>query len=252
MKKKQRVNWPFLSSLLFLFLVWWWVTRVPFIDPLFLPSPLHIWQAAVDLFVHKQFVADIGISVFRVFAAFLLSFVLAVPVALAMTQSAFIKRLLEPYIDFIRYLPVPALIPLTILFFGLGEGSKIALLFIGTFFQLVLLVIDDIYTIPSRYFDLAHSLGFTCVRVLFLKLRAILPELYNNARITLGWAWTYLVIAELVAAQVGIGHVIKEAQRFSSTEKVFVAILTLGVIGLLIDQCFKALYPVFFPYKKYD
>ncbi len=252
MRKKQRVNEVFLLSLLFLFCLWWWVTRVPLIDPLFLPSPEQVWLAAIDLFVHQQFLFDIGISVFRVFSAFLLAFVFAVPLALFMTEFAFVKRLLEPYIDFIRYLPVPALIPLTILFFGLGEESKIALLFIGTFFQLILLIIDDIYTIPTRYFDLSFSLGFSPMRVRLLKLRAILPELYNNSRITLGWAWTYLVIAELVAAQAGIGHVIKEAQRFSNTEKVYVAIVTLGVIGLVIDQAFKRLYPVFFPYKKYD
>lgn len=252
MNKKQRANWPFLVSLLFFICLWWWVTRAGLIDSLFLPSPSQIWLATLDLFVHKQFLSDIGVSVFRVFSAFTLAFVIAVPTALLMTEFAFVKRLLEPYIDFVRYLPVPALIPLTILFFGLGEGSKIALLFIGTFFQLILLVIDDIYTVPSRYLDLSFSLGFSRMRVAALKLRAILPELYNNARITLGWAWTYLVIAELVAAQAGIGHVIKEAQRFSNTEKVYVAILTLGVIGLVIDQAFKKLYPVFFPYKKYD
>lgn len=252
MRKKQRANVPFLVSLLFLFLLWWWVADRQLIDPLFLPSPSNIGQAFIDLFTKQHFLADIQISVFRVFAAFLLSLVIAIPTALVMTEFKTIKQLLEPYIDFIRYLPVPALIPLTILFFGLGEGSKISLLFIGTFFQMILLIIDDIYTIPSAFFDLAHSLGFSKARIRLLKLRSILPELYNNARITLGWAWTYLVIAELVASQSGIGHVIKEAQRFSNTEKVYVAIFTLGVIGLLIDQLFKKCYPVFFSYKKYD
>jgi len=252
MRKKQRANIPFLISLLFLFLLWWWVTDRQLIDPLFLPSPSEIQHAFLDLFTKQHFLSDIQASVFRVFTAFLLSFVIAVPTALLMTEFKIVKHLLEPYVDFIRYLPVPALIPITILFFGLGEGSKIALLFIGTFFQMILLIIDDIYTIPSSFFDLAHSLGFSKARMRLLKLRAILPELYNNARITLGWAWTYLVIAELVASQSGIGHVIKEAQRFSDTSKVYVAILTLGIIGLLIDQLFKRFYLIFFSYKKYD
>jgi NitT/TauT family transport system permease protein len=139
-----------------------------------------------------------------------------------------------------------------ILFFGLGEISKIALLFIGTFFQMILLIIDDIRHIPKDYFDLSRTLGFSRMKIFTMKLRAVGPQLYDNARITLGFAWTYLVIAELVAAQAGVGYVIKEAQRFSDTPRVYIAILSLGVLGLFTDQLFKLFYPYFFPYKKYD
>jgi NitT/TauT family transport system permease protein len=250
--KKQGANLILLVSLLFLGVAWMMMTNLGLVDSLFLPSPKDLTTAFVDLFTQRNFIGDIGISLYRVFSGFLLAFIIAVPLAISMSSISWLQRLLEPYIDFIRYLPVPALIPLSILFFGIGEGAKIALLFTGTFFQMILLILNDVRNIPSAYYDLAKTLGFSRLKIAQLKLQAIVPQLYDNARITLGWTWTYLVIAELVAAQSGIGHVIKEAQRFSDTPRVYIGILTLGVIGLCIDLLFKKFYPIIFPYKKYD
>lgn len=230
--------------------LWVLVKQTGAINDLFLPSPKQILNALSNLFLERNFSQDIFASVFRVFSAFLLSAVIAIPVALFMCSYKPIRQTLSPYIDFIRYLPVPTLIPLTILFFGIDETAKIVLLFIGTFFQLILLIIDDIQEMPSEYYDLTYSLKFSKSQEMKFTFMSVLPQIYDNSRITLGWCWTYVVIAELVASDNGIGHMIKEAQRFSNTPNVYVGIFTMGVIGFLTDYAFKQGYPLLFKYKQ--
>lgn len=242
-------NHIFVLSIVSLFALWWWVTQFNVVDDLFLPSPSSFWNAAVNLFGERNFAYDISVSVYRVLVAWLLSFLLSVPVALLMARNKLLNSLIGPYIDFLRYLPVPVLIPLIILFFGIGETAKIALLFIGTFFQLVLLIYDDLVEIPDEYFIIAHSLRFNNFQLQKMKLKAIAPNLWNNCRITMGWCWTYLVIAELVASQAGIGYVIKEAQRFSKTPEIYVGIVVMGIIGFFSDALWKFFYPRVFKYK---
>ena len=248
--KGLRANCILFSSLAFLFTLWSFVSHFKLVDTLFLPSPYELVESCRRLFLEKGFIGDIGVSIYRVMLAFFISVLIAVPLAVMMSNYKFLNRLIAPYIDFIRYLPVPTLIPLTILFFGIGESAKIALLFTGTFFQLILLIIDDLNEIPKAYYDLAFTLKYNSLRMMKMKLQSILPNLYDNCRITLGWCWTYLVIAELVASQAGIGHMIKEAQRFSNTPDVYVGIITMGVIGFVSDWLFKKYYPVFFKYKE--
>lgn len=242
-------NIIFFLSLSLIIFTWWITTAYNLIDDIFLPTPQAFWDALISLFQERNFSYDILISIWRVVFAWTLSFLAAVPVATLMSKSRFLNKLISPYIDFLRYLPVPVLIPLIILFFGIGESAKIALLFLGTFFQLVVLVYDDLTEIPKEYFNIAHSLNFSPFKVQKMKLRAIGPSLWNNCRITMGWCWTYLVIAELVASQEGIGYVIKEAQRFSKTPEIYVGIIIMGLIGFISDALWRAFYPKVFKYK---
>lgn len=248
--KINRIHWPAIISVLFLLLAWYLIMEFTnLINPLFLPSPVKVVASAISLFA-GSLVVDVFATVARVMAAFLLSIIVALPVALLMSESKFFKRLLAPYIDFVRYIPVPVLIPLTILFFGIGEEAKIVLLFIGTFFQIVLLFDSNLMNVPKDYFDLAYSLNFSTLKRLKMKLQAAIPEMYDNMRISLGLSWSYVIIVELVAAQTGIGHMIKEAQRFSLTSNVYVGILLMGIIGFISDYLFRKSYIKFFPYKK--
>ena len=135
----------------------------------------------------------------------------------------------QSLVDFIRYLPVPALVPLTIIWLGIGESSKIALLWIGTFFQLVLLVADDARRVPREYIEIGLTTGAKPRQILRdIVLPAMLPSMVDNLRITLGWCWTYLIIAEIVAADSGIGYVIMSARRYVKTDEVMAGILTIG------------------------
>lgn len=248
MPRKYYFPFSILSFLIAIF-IWSTLSYGGLIDAFFLPKPTVILRTIYELFAKYNLIGDIWASVSRVFFAFIISAVLAIPIGILMSSFRIIEAFAEPLVDFIRYLPVPALVPLCILWVGVGEASKILLLFIGTFFQLVLLIMDDANNVPKEYFEISYTLGArtkdTITRVLY---PAILPNIYDDLRITLGWCWTYLLIGELVAARTGIGHLIKEAQRFAKPEVVFSGILIIGIIGLIADYSFKFGRKIFFKY----
>jgi NitT/TauT family transport system permease protein len=187
----------------------------------------------------------------RVGIAFLISAVMAIPVGILMGVYRVIGAMGEPVIDLIRYLPVPALVPLTVIWLGIGEESKIALLWMGTFFQLVLLIADDAKRVPQEYVEIAYTLGAKQRHVLGLViLRSILPTMVDSLRITLGWCWSYVILAEIVAANEGIGHVIWASRRFGKTPEVMAGVLTIGLIGLLSDQLIRFAHKRLFPYLR--
>ena len=199
----------------------------------------------------QDFAADIAISVGRVWFAFLLSVVMAVPLGLLMSTYRAVGAFFEPFIDFVRYLPVPALVPLLVIWFGIGEASKIAVLWMGTFFQLILLIADDTKRVPAEYIESGHTLGATNGQIMrHIIIPAALPNMVDNLRITLGWCWTYLIVAEIVAANSGIGHVIWSLRRFVKTPEVMAGIITIGIIGLLTDQAFRFAHARLFSYQK--
>jgi NitT/TauT family transport system permease protein len=219
---------------------WLLVTELGLVNPQFLPSPLAVVHAWQGLF-QNDYLYDIGISIARVWVAFLASAAIAIPLGVLMSSYRAVGASSEPLIDFIRYLPVPALVPLTLIWLGIGEGSKVALLWIGTFFQLVLLIADDARRVPQEFIETGRTLGATdwalMKDVLF---RAMLPNMVDSLRITLGWCWTYLLIAEIVASNSGIGYELWTARRYGKTPEVFAGILTIGIIGLVSDQLIRA------------
>lgn len=235
-----------------LFLTMWHVTAASgVIRPEFLPTPFAVAEAFVQLFTERDFASDIVVSVGRVWFAFLLSVGMAVPLGLLMSTYRAIGAILEPFIDFVRYLPVPALVPLLVIWFGVGETSKIAVLWMGTFFQLILLIADDTKRVPSEYIESGHTLGASNGEIMrHIIIPAALPNMVDNLRITLGWCWTYLIIAEIVAANSGIGHMIWSLRRFVKTPEVMAGIITIGIIGLLTDQAFRYAHKRLFSYQR--
>jgi NitT/TauT family transport system permease protein len=160
-----------------------------------------------------------------------------------------VQALLEPLTDFIRYMPAVAFIPLVMLWVGIDEGSKIAIIFIGTFFQMVLMVAEDVRRVPMAQVEAAQTMGASR-RELIEKviLPSAKPALLDTLRVTMGWAWTYLVVAELVAASSGLGYSILKAQRFLQTDKIFAGIMLIGIIGLVTDQAFRWAHRRAFPW----
>ncbi len=230
---------------------WSAITATGLIAPQFLPSPFAVVAALWRLFTEAGFSTDILISIYRVWMAFAIAALMAIPLGILMSSFRIVGAITEPVIDFIRYLPVPALVPLTIIWFGIGETSKIVLLWMGTFFQLVLLIADDATRVPREYIETGWTLGARSPQIMRdILLPAMLPSMVDNLRITLGWCWTYLVIAEIVAANTGIGYVIWAAKRYVQTDKVFAGILTIGIIGLATDQAIRALHRRLFPYLR--
>jgi len=219
--------------------LWWLVTALALVKPQFLASPGAVVSAWIGLF-GAGYAYDVGISITRVWVAFLASAVIAIPLGMLMSSYRAVGAFSEPLIDFIRYLPVPALVPLTLIWLGIGEGSKVALLWIGTFFQLVLLIADDARRVPKEFIETGRTLGAND-RALFkdILFRAMLPNMVDSLRITLGWCWTYLIVAEIVASNSGIGYELWTARRYGKTPEVFAGILTIGIIGLVSDQAIR-------------
>ena len=229
--------------------VWHAIAYFELLPQRFLPLPWSVVEALYRMLAVQGFLEDIWISLARVWAAFLLSVVMAVPLGIFMSSYRIVGAMTEPIVDFIRYLPVPALVPLLIIWLGIGEESKIAVLWMGTFFQLVLLIADDAKRVPREFIEIGYTLGARPRQIVAdIVFRSILPTMVDNLRITLGWCWTYLIIAEIVAANTGIGHFIWSMRRFVKTPEVMAGILTVGVIGLLTDQAIRYAHRRWFRY----
>jgi NitT/TauT family transport system permease protein len=230
-------------------LLWEVVARAGFVAPQFLPAPSRVVIALWSMITTQNLLWHAAVSSMRVWGAFLLAAAMAVPIGILMSSYRIVGAGLEPIVDFIRYLPVPALVPLSIIWFGVGEETKIFLLWLGTFFQLVLLVADDMRRVPHEYVEIAFTLGAKPRQVLTgVALPAMGPNLVDNLRITLGWCWTYLVIAEIVAADSGLGFVIWSARRYVKTPEVMAGVVVIGLIGLITDQLLRALHRRMFRY----
>lgn len=229
--------------------VWEGAARAGWIAPTFLPSPSRVAAAAWNMVTAQHLLWHAGVSTLRVWFAFLIATAMAVPIGILMSSYRIVGAPLEPVIDFVRYLPVPALVPLSIIWFGVGEETKIFLLWLGTFFQLVLLVADDARRVPHEYVEIARTLGGSSRAVLTdVVFRAMAPTLVDNLRITLGWCWTYLILAEIVAADSGLGFVIWSARRYVKTPEVMAGVVVIGIIGLVTDQILRALHRRMFRY----
>ena len=219
------------------------------VSPRVLPNPWKVVKALYVMLVDQSFLEDIWISVARVWGAFLMSAIMAIPIGIWMSSYRIVGMLMEPIVDFIRYLPVPALVPLLIIWFGIGESSKIAVLWMGTFFQLVLLIADDTKRVPKEFIETGFTVGARPRQITWdIVFRSMLPNIVDNLRITLGRCWTYIIIAEIVASNAGIGHAIWSARRFVKTPEVMAGILTVGVIGLLTDQVIRYAHRRWFRY----
>ncbi|HYM49571.1 MAG TPA: ABC transporter permease [Candidatus Limnocylindrales bacterium] len=218
-------------------------------NPFFLPSPLTVVQAEVDMIQNLGFLGDVAWSTFRILAGFLLAAIIAVPLGLLMGSFEAIRAFFQPAINAIRYMPASAFIPLLILLQGLGENEKITVIWIGVFFQLVLMVMDIAQRVPSEMLNVAYTLGATRATV-FRKvlLPATWPEVVDVLRITMGWAWTYLIVAELVAANAGIGNFILVAERYFRADRIIAAIISIGILGLMTDYLFGLFHRWAFPY----
>ncbi len=241
--------WLGIGAFLLVLALWVLVTGLGLIHPQFLPSPVAVVSSWIRLVKEAGYLTDIGISVARVWVAFLASAVMAIPLGVVMSSYRGAGALCEPLIDFVRYLPVPALVPLTLIWLGIGEGSKVALLWIGTFFQLVLLIADDARRVPKEFIETGRTLGAGDTALMTdVLMPAMLPHMVDSLRITLGWCWTYLLVAEIVASSSGIGYELWTARRYGKTPEVFAGILTIGMIGLVSDQAIRIFHRRAFRY----
>jgi NitT/TauT family transport system permease protein len=246
----RRWYWAFaVAGLVLPLLAWWLISSGGWISKIFMPGPADVVRRLGTWWTGDGLLQDFWISIYRVTVGWLISALIALPLGLLIGTYRPVQAFFEPLTDFIRYMPAAAFIPLVMLWFGIGESSKIAIIFIGTFFQLVLMAAEDVRRVPMQQIEAAQTMGAAQGEILSLVvLESAKPALLDTLRVTMGWAWTYLVVAELVAANSGLGYAILKAQRFLQTDKIFGGILLIGAIGLAMDQMFRALHRRAFPW----
>lgn len=230
---------------------WFLITQLSLVSRIFLPSPAAVVAEGIDQASSGVLANDVRASVYRIMVGWLISTLCAVPIGILMGNFRLFEGLFEPLIDLVRYMPAVAFVPLTILWLGVGDMQKFAILFIGVFFQQVLLIMDNVKNVPRDLIQVSYTFGLSKWEILrHVVLPAAFPGIWDTFRITLGWAWTYLVVAELVAASSGMGYRIMRAQRFLETETIIFGILAIGVLGIITDYTFKWSYRRLFPWMR--
>jgi NitT/TauT family transport system permease protein len=250
LKPVSRASRVILGAVFFVVFLGGWsiVTWGGFIDPMFLKTPLDTLTTGYALFAEFGFHKDVGITLFRVVGGFVLAALVAVPLGILMGAFKPVEAFFEPFVSFARYLPASAFIPLLILWAGIGEAEKLLVIFIGSVFQVILMVAGVVGSTRKDLVEAAYTLGADASGIVKrVMLPGAAPQIAEALRLVLGWAWTYVIVAELVGAETGIGHMIMDSQRMLDTGQMIFGIFLIGVIGLVTDFAFKwanrKLYP---------
>ncbi|MEO0409686.1 MAG: ABC transporter permease [Cyanobacteria bacterium P01_A01_bin.135] len=229
-------------SVLIPLLAWWFVSTLGVVDEKFLPSPLMVAQALGGLWQDGFLVGDTLASFLRVAAGFLLAAAVSVPLGISMGSFAAVRSLFEPIIGIVRYMPAPAFIPLLIIYLGLGEAPKVALIFVGTVFFNTLMIMDAVKFVPKELLETTYTLGGQRRQALLQVIAPyVVPNIIDAFRINLAASWNLVVVAELVAAETGLGKRILLAQKFFQTDQIFACLIVLGLIGFLMDLSLRLL-----------
>ena len=225
--------------------------------PVFLPEPHEIIARASEDFRGQSELGDLNVwgrylvSIRTIAGGFLLVCLVGVPIALLCGTFSFFSRLIEPFVDFFRYMPAPAFGTLLIALFGIYDAPKLALVFLGTLPQLILMVANTTRMLDTSLLDAAQTLGANRKQLVTrVVIPGILPNLYNHIRILLGWAWTWLIIAELLGVKAGLTEIIDTQGRRFHFDHVYPIILLIGLTGFLTDQFLAWFRGVIFPYTE--
>ena len=227
-------------------------------NPIYLPAPHEVARAFYTAFTdapqrrsEKWLHESLWDSIQVIFWGFLLSSLFGVPLGILAGTYDFMSRLFEPFIEFFRYLPAPAFGALAVAILGIYQAPKIAIIFIGTFFQQVLIIANTTRKLDPTLLEAAQTLGARNLALLFrVVVPGIVTDLYKDMRILLGWAWTYLIVSELIGTSSGITWFITQQARYKNFDNVFAAIMMIGIIGLSTDLLLAWLGRRIFPWQR--
>jgi len=239
-----------ISFFILFVLGWAFATFGGYVSPTFLADPLTMLADGWSLLVDHGFLFDIFVTIWRVLGGFVLAAIVAVPLGILMGAYKPIEAFFEPFVSFARYLPASAFIPLLILWAGIGEVQKLLVIFIGSAFQIILMVAVSVGSTRRDLVEAAYTLGARdtgIVRRVMIPANA--PEIAEILRLVLGWAWTYVIVAELIGSSSGIGHMIIDSQALLATGQIIFGIIIIGLIGLISDFLFKAANRWLFPWR---
>lgn len=245
------------SAVVICFLLWYFLTKFHLVNEKLIPSPYRTWTAFVetmtDGYKGHLLVAHLGYSMRRLMTAFLLAVVTAVPTGLLCGYSRRIRAAVEPFIEFYRPLPPLAYYTLLTLAFGIGDKSKIALLFLACFAPIFVACVAAVKGIKAEYIQSAYSLGASRWQLLYtIILPSCLPNVFTGLRTAIGVGYSTLVAAEMVAAATGIGWLVVDAGNWFRNDLIFVGIFVMGFTGIFIDWILRFLERKIVPWKGRD
>ena len=263
-------------TIVVLFGSWWLVTSLGLIKPLFVPSPAMVFakfnKIACTAYYWEQLQATLGLlpevtvecagfsehtllehtmwSLYRVFTSFGLAAVTAVPIGIAMGMSRIARGIFDPPIEFYRPLPPLAYLPLTIIWFGIGDFAKIFLIFLACFAPIAINARAGVRSVSIEQIHAAYSMGASRQQVIWqVVVKAALPEILTGMRVSIAFGWTTLVAAEMVAAKAGLGVMVLNAPRFLATDIVFLGIIVIGLIAFAFDMLMRSIEKALVPWK---
>ncbi|MCK9171205.1 MAG: ABC transporter permease [Treponema sp.] len=248
---KQQYVVSAVMTFVLILVIWLLLCKSGKIKPIFLPHPVKVVRDIIQGAADGSLWMNIGYSVFRITMGFLISVAIGVPLGILAGSFKPLEAVISPVCEFVRYMPVPAFVPLVMVWCGIGEWAKIIIVFLGCFFQLVLMIADDTRSVPDDLLASSYTLGTrrwtTITKVL---IPAAAPRMMLTLRMMIGWGWTYLTVAELVASSSGLGYSILKAERFLHTESIFSGILVIGTLGLITDRLFAFAIKRLFPWEE--
>lgn len=229
---------PLAITALLLF-AWAMLSRYGHIPTMFLPTPGGVWTAFRSL-VADGYAADIRTSIERVAIGFAIATLLSVPVGLLMGSFATLEAMLAPVVGTLRYVPITAVVPLLIIWLGIDEAPKLAIIVLSAFFYNTIMIVDAVQSVPRDFIDVSYTLGANRLDVLSRVIfPAALPQIFDALRVNVAVAWNFLFIAELIAADSGLGYRLEMAQRTNASDQMFVALIIVAIIGFFLDRAFR-------------
>lgn len=246
--------WLSLGSIAFFLFVWWLVTYAGWVKPLFVPAPAAIIEKFISIwnngYTGTPFLEHVWISTARVFGAFILACLIGLPLGLAMGMSPFMRGIFDPPIEFYRPIPPLAYLPLMIIWFGIGETSKVLLIFLSVFAPVVLGARSGVKSAAIEQIHAAYSFGATRWQVMrHVIMPSAMPEILTAMRIGIGFGWTTLVAAEMVASTKGLGYMVLSASQFLQTPVVIMGILVIAAIAFAFDLLIRFVERRVVPWK---
>lgn len=245
---KSTVN--ILLTPVLIILYWHILTSTELISPYLLPPPIKVWNSTLHLVSTGALQKHITISLFRVMSGFLLSCFLGVFLACLASSSVIVEKLLSAPISLLRMIPPLATIPLLILFLGIGDTTQITIIVLASVFPIFLNTFDGLKRVDETQKELAKSLNLSPIRyALSIIAPNAIPSFITGVRLAFGYSWRALIGAELIAASSGLGYLIVDAQEMLKTDEVIVGILTIGILGWILDTVIKHVSKALFSHR---
>jgi ABC-type nitrate/sulfonate/bicarbonate transport system permease component len=240
----------FAVSILLSLGIWWVIARI--VDqPVFFPSPLETWRGAVDLIHQGLLQKSIQISLLRILVGWAIGCGIGIPLGLLMGRIVYVRMLLEPYVEFFRFVPPIAFLTLAVTWFGLGETAKIVLIVWTTLFIVAISTMLGVLGVDSQKIEAGRSLGASELQVFrTVTIPATIPHIVTGMKLAMGNSFMTVVSAEMIAANAGVGWLIFNSRLYLLTSWIFVGIITLGLMGLATDFLFRVFVKLFL--RKYD